>query len=356
MEIDCTRLTHSTGDLGLLTLQRGQSLNALTYSMIKTLNHQLAQWQVDDSIKAVVIQSADPKAFCAGGDIRRLYQEKLAGNPDVFDFFTHEYTLNYRIARYPKPYIALLNGITMGGGVGISLHGCRVVATENLRFAMPETQIGFFPDIGSSYLLARCPGALGSYLALTGIQLNQADCVYAGLIQYSLAADDLPALLDTLQSTKGEQLDQVLSEANQPTASSVIEQHQSIIDQCFHQPTVTAIFEQLEIAARTHEWAAQTLAMLHTKSPTSLVVALTQLQLANTQTLAQCLTTDYRLAHRFLTDHDFFEGVRALLIDKCKQPQWQPSQLNKVDHRTIEQYFAPLSQELELSDDNLAFI
>jgi enoyl-CoA hydratase len=346
-DIQCDRLTHATGDIGLLTLQRKKALNALDYDMIQTLDNQLTDWQSDDTVKAVVIRSADSKAFCAGGDIRQLYHHSLAKDPRVFDFFAREYTLNYRIAHYPKPYIALLDGITMGGGVGISLHSPWAVATENVQVAMPETQIGFFPDIGGSYLLAKTPGALGIYLALTGAKLSLVDCVYAGLIRHCLTADQLPSLLDALQQSPASQIEQILATCHRPpTDPSPLASRQTLIDECFNQPTMAAICQHLEI--QTHPWAQDTLASLWKKSPTSLVITLAQMQQAKTQTLAQCLASDYRLVHRFLTAHDFFEGVRALLIDKCGKPDWQPSELSAVDTNIVDHYFAPLAQELIL--------
>jgi enoyl-CoA hydratase/carnithine racemase len=347
VEIQCDRLTHPTGDIGLLTLQRGQALNALTYGMIQTLDKQLTDWQSDDSVKAVVIQSADNKAFCAGGDIRQLYHHSLTQDPRVFAFFAREYALNYRIAHYPKPYIALLDGITMGGGVGISLHSPWAVATENVRIAMPETQIGFFPDIGGSYLLAKAPGALGAYLALTGTRLSLADGIYAGLIRHCLTADQLPSLLDALRQSPATQIEQVLTTYHQsPTTTSPLAAQQAVLDECFNQPTMSAIYQHLE--AQTSPWAQDTLASLQKKSPTSLVITLAQMQRVKSQTLAQCLASDYRLVHRFLAAHDFFEGVRALLINKCGKPDWQPRDLAAVDAGIINHYFAPLAQELIL--------
>lgn len=339
------------GQLGVVTLNRPQALNALNLPMIKRLQTQLEHWDKDDKIHAVVIQAEGGKAFCAGGDVRWLYEAGRAKNPEQMAFFWHEYRLNHYIHQYRKPYIALMDGITMGGGVGISLHGSYPVASERFIFAMPETGIGFFPDIGASYLLAACPGALGVYLGLTGNRLTAQDALFAGLIKQVVPSEQFPLVLAQLIETdlsKNPQqaVDACLKQFAMTARQAPIEKDCAAIDYCFAQPSVENIFSALQ--EEGGEWASGILALLQQKAPLSLKVTLAQIQKAKTMSMAECIKMDYCLVERFMQDSDFYEGVRALLIDKDRTPHWKPASLALVSPAMVADYFEAPEPELAL--------
>lgn len=346
-DISFTREQH----IGLVTLQRVQALNALTLPMILALQEQLLAWQQDDRIHAVVIQAAAGKAFCAGGDVRWLYEAGRSANPQQMQFFWHEYRLNHFIHHFNKPYIALMDGVTMGGGVGISLHGSHPIASEHFVFAMPETGIGFFPDIGASHLLSRCPHAYGIYLGLTGNRLNAIDAEALGLVKACILADDFKSLLANLINADLSKnafaaVDACIQEFAQPAKTAPIMQLQQSVNACFNFINVEAIMAAL---ARVEEvWHQETLNNLSQKAPLSLKITLAQIQKAKSMDLADCLKMDYRLVQHFMHDHDFYEGVRALLVDKDKAPKWQPSTLSQTSPAQIADYFECGGRELEL--------
>src|SRR3990167_5250483 len=269
------------GSLGIITLNRQDALNALNRSMIQSLDKQLVLWEKADYIKAVVIRAAEGRAFCAGGDIRFTYEQWLQHEEAaVIQLFYDEYRLNRRIFHYPKPFIALLDGITMGGGVGISIHGSHRVATERLVFAMPETGIGFFPDVGGSYFLPRLPGKIGYYLGLVGLRINYSDCCAIGLTQYLVSRDALKTIISTLAETAfGHDADAsvttVLNQFNLATPPTTLSQARTNIDACFSHRTVEEIVYALESC--TDAWGSDVAATLRKKSPTSLKVTLRQL-------------------------------------------------------------------------------
>jgi enoyl-CoA hydratase len=333
--------------IGLVKLQRPQALNALTLPMIKALQQQLELWQVDDNIHAVVVQSEDGRAFCAGGDVRRLYEAGLAKNPEQMQFFWHEYRLNHYLHQFSKPYISLMDGITMGGGVGISMHGSHPVATERFIFAMPETSIGFFPDIGASYLLSRCPGQMGVYLALTGDRLSGHPAQELGLVKQVVARDNLASLLESLIEVNlsvnpYQTVDACLQEFALPAKEALLEKE--AINFYFSANTMEEIVAKLQ--EKRDERATAILRNLQQKSPLSLKVTLQQMQKAKFLSMAECMKMDYRLVSHFLRDFDFYEGVRALLVDKDKSPHWQPESLELVSDTQVAEYFA--SEEAEL--------
>jgi enoyl-CoA hydratase len=330
------------GQIGLIRLNRPQALNALDLKMIQAMQQQLLIWEKDPTVHAVVIQGEGEKAFCAGGDIRWLYQAGLDKDPQQMQFFSHEYRLNHAIYRFSKPYIALMNGITMGGGVGISLHGSYPIATERFVFAMPETGIGFFPDIGASYLLARCPGSTGVYLGLTGNQLSAQDAQTLGLVKEIISSDNIQSFLHELvrmdlSTHPHAQIQACLNEFALPRNHADIINQQGAMDDCFSYATMEEIFSALKL--KGNEWAMATLNNLQSKSPLSLKVTLAQIQMAKIQTMAECLAMDYCLVSKFMRGHDFYEGVRALLVDKDKSPQWRPSDLNHVTDALVAEYF-----------------
>ncbi len=335
------------GQLGVITLNRARALNALTLTMIHAMQQQLSAWTYDDSIKAVVIRAVPGTAFCAGGDVRWLYQSGKAGDPEQMQFFWHEYRLNHFIHHLRKPYIALMDGITMGGGVGVSLHGRYPIASERFMFAMPETSIGFFPDIGASYLLNHCPESLGVYLGLTGHRLNAQEALDAGLVYSQVSSEQMTHLFTELT---------VLDLTEQPhkKIEACIEQHATIsnpaspnplIDKCFSHRTMDAILKSLSIGQ--DEWSIKTHKSLMQKCPLSLKVTLAQLNKAQGMTQADCLKMDYTLVTHFMQGTEFYEGVRALLVDKDKNPQWSPASLDLVSDELVVSYFENTGSELE---------
>jgi enoyl-CoA hydratase len=342
------------GGLGVAILNRPQALNALTHRMALMLYEQLDEWANEPDIKTILIQGAGEKIFCAGGDIREIYAARRNKNLTSKQFFWDEYRLNHRIHHYSKPYIALIDGVIMGGGVGIAMHGSHRIATEHFKFAMPETSIGFFPDIGGSYCLARCPGQTGIYLGLTGARIQAADALYLGLVDYFVPEEKKAELIDALASSQftGEYphtiATNIIKNYSAITAPAPLEEYRELIDQCFAFNTV----EEIVLALQQHpdnEWCAKTLQTLLKVSPTSLKITLQQLRNAAQLDFDECLKMDYRLALRFLINHDFYEGIRAAIIDKDQKPQWQPAELNAVTQSDVDKYFAPLKDIAELS-------
>lgn len=341
------------GNLGIITLNRTKALNALSHNMLLAMHTHLKQWAEDDSIKAVVVKATDGRAFCAGGDIRQIFSYKNHEGKNPAQYFWDEYRLNRRIHCYPKPYISLLNGITMGGGVGISLHGSHPVATENLTFAMPETGIGFFPDVGGSYFLPRLPGKVGMYLGLSGARLKAADSCHLGLTPHYVASEKLSDLVDDIANTPFEKdpkevVSQIIDRYKTNPGLPTIAEYQSLIDEHFSKDTVEEIIESLQIAS--NDWCTKQANTLETKSPTSLKVTLQQLNQGATLSFDDCMKMEYRLVNRFITAKDFYEGVRAAVIDKDNKPAWSPAALQDITEKDIAPYFAALEKELEFND------
>lgn len=327
---------------GLITLNRPQALNALTAGMVRDIHSQLIDWQDDDRVRHVVITAAGDKAFCAGGDIRQLYDWGLAKDPAFIDFYRTEYLLNIFIKRYPKPYIAIMDGITMGGGVGISVHGSHRVATERLTFAMPETGIGLFPDVGGTYFLPRCPGKLGILLGLTGHRLKVADALFAGVATHFVSAEDCSALVDRLAIA--DNVDDCLSQHAQDFAYAPLAEHKKDIDRHFGANNVEEIVSSLHESGS--EWARKTAGIMATKSPTSQKITLEQLTRGAMNDFEACMQIEFRIVNRIFDGHDFFEGIRAVVIDKDQTPKWQPDCLAQVSGDAVARYFAPLDKEL----------
>jgi len=311
-----------------VVLNRPDALNALTLEMAQALDAKLREWEGDASVQCVLARGQGSRAFCAGGDIRKLYDERAGDYPRRF--YRTEYRLNARLHRFPKPYIAFMDGIAMGGGVGISVNGSHRVATENTTFAMPETGIGLFPDVGGSYFLSRCPGALGLYLGLTGARLGAADAIYCGIAQYFVPAADWNALSDVAS----------VERASRPPGDASLTKHRALIDRCFAQGSVEEIVAAL--AAETDPFAAETLKILQTKSPTSLKIAHRQIGAGRTLDFDDCMRMEWRMVNRVIAGHDFYEGTRAAIIDKDRKPRWQPERLEDVTAAEVARYFAPL--------------
>jgi len=323
--------------LGLLTLGRPQALNALTHGMIKAIAAQLRAWAGDDAVKVVAIRG-EGRGFCAGGDIRAVQQAAMAGSDAGADLLRDEYHMNALIGAYPKPYIALIHGICMGGGAGVSVHGKYRLADAALDFAMPETGIGFIPDVGASYFLSRLPDEMGMYLGLTGTRIGLGDALDAGLMTHAVAGEDFDAVIRHL--SRGEALAKVVAPLVRKAEPGRLRAHRLRIATLFSASSVEAILERLERDGSG--FAQETAQIIRTRSPTSLKLVFRQLREARQLDLKQCLAMELRLALRVLKGHDFGEGVRAALVDKDKNPKWQPSSLAGVGN--LDAFFAPLGE------------
>jgi enoyl-CoA hydratase len=324
-----TILRETRGRLGLLTLNRPEALNAIDLAMAAVMRVALEDWRGDPAIAAVAVRGAG-KAFSAGGDVRAAYHAR--GSAPAF--FAAEYALIRLIHEYPKPYIALMDGVAMGGGAGLSVHGAYRVATENTRFAMPETAIGFYPDVGATWFLPRLAGETGAYLALTGARLGAADLMHTGLATQITPAAGLEALLADL--AEGDAV-AALARHAVPAGAADLPHHEAAIGRCFAFDRVEDILGALE--AESSEWAGGVAAALAGLSPTSLKVTLRQMRLGRGIGFAAALEIERRLTARFLAGHDFYEGVRAALIDRDRRPRWQPARLEEVDDTTVVGYF-----------------
>jgi enoyl-CoA hydratase len=336
------------GHAGFVTLCRPNALNALTLGMIRRLNKQLVEWIQDDAIAHVVLRGAGGRAFCAGGDVRRLYEWGRAGDGRARQFYREEYVLNTIIKRCPKPYVALIDGVVMGGGLGISVHGSLRIGGPNTVVAMPETGIGLFPDVGGSWFLPRLPGHLGTYLALTGARLGQADALWAGILTHPLSSGRLPELAEVLATAHD--LDAALAAASADPGVAVVQDMMPAIDRCFSAGNVEDILARLDSeAGQFADWARATADTLRAKSPTSLKIALRQMRLGATLDFEDCMRMEFRIVSRLIRGSDFYEGVRAVIIDKDDNPRWQPDSLAAVTDDGIDAYFAPLpGDELQL--------
>lgn len=334
-------LCEKRGAAGLVILNRPQALNALNLTMVRGLTSAIDRWAVDPGVRHVVVMGAGDKAFCAGGDIRALHDLGRSGaHEEALAFWREEYELNIRIKTYPKPYISLIDGIVMGGGVGVSLHGSHRVAGDKYLFAMPEVGIGFFPDVGATYALPRLHGRMGEYLALTGARIKTADAVALGLATAYVPSERMTALRDDL--IKGDAPADAISRHNANAGLPPLRNEEELIEAAFGQETITAIFKALEHYARQSKFAADTLALMRTKSPTSLAIAHEQMHLGPSLDFVAAMKTEFRIVSHILEAHDFYEGVRAVIIDKDQKPVWSPSRIEDVKRQDISAYFAPL--------------
>ena len=331
-------LTETCGPVMQVTLNRPGALNALSHNMIQALAVGLTAWGNDRAIQAVIIRGAGGRAFCAGGDIKSTWanRETVALNDH---YFYDEYRLNRQLFHYPKPLIALMDGVTMGGGYGVA-GPCRFrVATENTKWAMPETGIGFFPDIGSSHSLQQAPGAMGMCVALTGMTLGPEDTLYAGFATHYIYAEALPEIVAAIEA-RGDPLTVIEQFHRSPAMIGPLCQHQDVIDRCFSLDSVAAIVAALK--QESSDWAAATLALLLSRSPLAVAVTFARMSRAQGQSFDQIIEDDYVIARHFMRGGEFFEGVRAMLIDKDKTPRWMPETLEKVTEAALSSHFAPL--------------
>jgi enoyl-CoA hydratase len=328
------------GPLGLLTLDRPRALNALTHGMIKAIAAQLQAWAGDDAVKIVAIRGAGDRAFCAGGDIRAVQQAVVSGDIDAgAALLRDEYRMNALIGSYSKPIIALIHGICMGGGAGVSVHGAYRLADMSLAFAMPETGIGFIPDVGSSYFLSRLPDEVGLYLGLTGTRIGLEDALEAGLMTHAVAKDDFEAVIDRL--SQGEAAGKAIAAFVRKPKRGALHEHRRRIATIFSAASVEVVLERLD--RDSSDFARETAQVIRTRSPTSLKLVFRQLREAQHLNLRQCLAMEFRLALRVLEKPDFREGVRAALVDKDRNPKWQPSSLAGVGD--LDDFFGPLGDE-----------
>ncbi len=328
-------ITGRDGRAGRMLMNRPKALNAIDLPMIRAMTRILLQWRDDPSVQLVIVEGAGDRAFCAGGDIVELRANAMAGRTDAVEaFFSEEYELNKLIAAYPKPYVALIDGVCMGGGIGVSIHGPYRVASEHAMFAMPETIIGFFPDIGGSYFLPRLPGELGAYLGLTGARVRGADAVRAGFATHYVPRARL-AELSTALAADGAG---ALGAFAETLPAGTLAGERAAIDRCFAGDCVPAIAARL--AAEGSAWAAAALKLLSQVSPSACVWSLRALRAGAGMDLAACLAMELRMT-RVITRHpDFIEGVRAMLVDKDRTPKWTPPRLTEVRAEEIDLVFA----------------
>ncbi|NWR70685.1 HIBCH protein, partial [Centropus unirufus] len=343
------------GVAGIITLNRPKALNALNISMIRQIYPQIKTWEQDPETFLIIIKGTGGKAFCAGGDIRAITEAGKVGDRLAQDFFREEYALNNAIGTCKKPYVALIDGITMGGGVGLSVHGRFRVATEKTLFAMPETAIGLFPDVGGGYFLPRLPGKVGYYLALTGFRLKGRDVLKAGIATHFVDFEKLPDLENDLIALKSPSTEDIADLLNSYHVKSKVDQekefvlneHMEKINSLFSANSVEEIVKKLKQDGSS--FAVKQLETINKMSPTSLKITLRQLREGASMSLQDVLTMEYRLSQACMRGHDFYEGVRAVLIDKDQSPRWKPATLEEVSDEYVDNCFKPLgSDDLKL--------
>ena len=337
------------GHLGQIVLNRPKAMNALTHGMVMTIASALEQWADDDGVSTILLSGAGERGLCAGGDIVAIYHDALIGGTDTAQFWADEYRLNALIARYPKPYVALMDGVVLGGGVGLSAHGSVRVVTERTKLGMPETGIGFVPDVGGTYLLARAPGELGTHLALTAGTMTGADAIVLGLADHFVESSKLPGLIDALAGTEAREAIQAFEHNSTPL--SPLAAQRPWIDDCYASETVEEIVHALQLNGKPA--ARRASESILTKSPTALKVTLESLRRARRMgSLEEVLDQEYRVSLRFLEGSEFPEGVRAQVIDKDRSPRWAPASLAEVDPLAVAVHFADLGpRELMLAAD-----
>jgi enoyl-CoA hydratase len=340
------------GAAGVVTLNRPKALNAVTHAMVLALRAQLDEWANDPAITRVVVTAAGARAFSAGGDIRALYDLGKAGkHDDALQFWRDEYALDTVIKNFRKPYVSLIDGIVMGGGVGVSVHGSHRVAGDKFQFAMPEVGIGFFPDVGATWFLPRMPGQVGTYCALTGERFGIADGCGAGIATHRIPSARFGALLEGLGGTVS--VDAVLSAFAEPAGDGPIVARRRTIDRLFAHDKVESILDALDREAASGaadaQWADKTAAIMRSKSPLSLKLALAQVRRGKDWDFEACMRAEFRIVSRVIHGYDFYEGVRAVIVDKDNKPRWEPKTLTEVSDAEVDRHFALLDgDELNL--------
>jgi enoyl-CoA hydratase len=345
-EIICEKL----GSCGIVTLNRPQALNALTLNMVREMAAALDLWEHDTGVGCVIVRGVGDRAFCAGADIRILCDLGKAGrHAEQLCFWREEYRLNHRIKLYPKPYLAFIGGIVMGGGAGLSLHGSHVIAGENFSFAMPEASIGFFPDVGATFFLPRLPLRAGVYLALTGARMTCGDALAFGVACTFVPSARHAGLAQRLIG--GEEIKAAIAAETAPPPASALAQQSQLIERCFSAATLRSILANLDEASEAgSDFARTTAHAIRSKSPSSLAIALRQMQIGAKLDIGEALRAEFRIVSRIAKGHDFYEGVRAVIIDKDNRPRWNPAAIESIESATIDSYFAPLLEgELDFS-------
>jgi enoyl-CoA hydratase len=348
------------GVAGIIALNRPVALNAVTLAMVRAVAAQLEAWRHDGAISRIIL-TAEGRAFSAGGDLRQIYEAGRAGRQqDSLAFWREEYALNAAIKRYPKPYVALIDGIVMGGGVGISVHGSHRVAGDHFAFAMPEVGIGFFPDVGATWFLPRLPGEIGTYCALTGERLDAADGVATGVATHRVESARFGDFADALCGAVS--VDATLAAFSRSASPSPqgreeklggpVKARRAAIDRIFAAPTVEHIVMRLEAESATGsadaQWARATAAAIRTKAPLSCKIALEQMRRGRNWSFEECMSVEFRIVSRVAYGEDFYEGIRAVIIDKDNRPHWRPATLAEVTDEAVARHFAPLDEELVL--------
>lgn len=337
-------LVNVVNGVGHVVLNRPKAINSLNDAMVAGLAKALDAWEKDDSVHTVLITGAGERGLCAGGDVVAIYHDAKAGGAKTRTFWHDEYVLNARIARYPKPYVAVMDGIVMGGGVGVSAHGSHRVVTDTTKLGMPEVGIGFIPDVGGTYLLARTPGLLGVHAGLTGAPFSGADAIALGFADHFVPHD---AVADFTGAVLADGIDAALAaHAKEPPPSPLLAQR-GWIDEAYAGETVADIVAALR--GQDTEAATKAADLIATRSPIALSVTLQAIRRATRlDTLEDVLREEFRTSIAALQSHDLVEGIRALLVDKDKNPQWQPATLAKVEPALVDVYFAPADPDLAL--------
>jgi len=346
-------LLEQRGGLGIVTLNRPKALNTLSLAMYRVMDPKLLEWGRDPAVRAIVVRGAGDRAFCAGGDVRAIYDARAhpQDRPGDYkaDFFREEYRLIERVHRFPKPYIALMDGIAMGGGMGMSVNGSHRVATERSLCAMPEVHIGLFPDVGATRYLNLCPGRVGLYLALTGERIKAADMLYCGFATHYVPHEriaDLTEALAGLEWRAGEeraQVDAVLGRYHESAGAPPLASLRAQIDRCFAGGSVEAILEAL--AKEDSDWAHETRATMERASPISLKITFHQMKLGEAGVdIETALALEYRMTQHAMAAHDFFEGIRAVLVDKDQKPRWEHASVSEIGEQEVARYFESLGE------------
>lgn len=321
------------GKAGRITLTRPQALNAMTYEMCMSIGQALNEWEADDSISIIVIDAEGSKSFCAGGDIADLYKTGKAGDFTYGQkFWADEYRINAKIKNYPKPYIAIMDGIVMGGGVGISAHGSHRIVTENTMFAMPECGIGLVPDVGGNFFLSRAQGSIGEYLGSTGARLNASDCIYAGIADAFVPEDNLLDVITLLEKTGDTS---AIDDFTRESIPGDLALNQKTIDIHFSKINAVEIIKSLE--ADGDDWEINAAKLMRRNCPLSVACGIEIVRAARkAQTIQDVLKLEYRFTHRAMSDGNFIEGIRAQIIDKDRKPKWQPATLEELTQDRID--------------------
>ncbi|MCR9282687.1 MAG: enoyl-CoA hydratase/isomerase family protein [Rhodobacteraceae bacterium] len=340
-------LFQKRGKAGFVILNRPKALNAINHAMVLAMAEQLSRWAEDPEIAHIVVTGAGDKAFCAGGDIRSIYDARMSGQTDGLSaFFRDEYMLNAQIKAYPKPYVALVNGIVMGGGVGVSVHGSYRIGTEKTLFAMPETGIGFFPDVGGTFFLPRMPRNSGVYCALSSGRLKQGDALATGVLTHAVSEESLADLEQDLETA--DDIGAVLAPYLMTPEKGPVCESLDVIDEIFSAASVEDILSRLD--ASQSEFAGKAAAAIRQKSPTSVLVAFEQMKRGRKLSFNECMKLEYRIVSRILQGTEFYEGIRAVLVDKDQAPKWSPAHFGQVDSAELASYFeVPADGDLPLS-------